>query len=71
MAPQRQHSPCVLDWPPVGLSGNVNPNHLSMFSLVVLSSKLLTLRLLCSSDFQFLHVYLEKKLSSEMHDVKT
>lgn len=47
MAPLRQHSPCVLDWPPVCLSGNVDPNQLSMFSLVVLSSRLLTLWLLC------------------------
>lgn len=39
----RQHSQCVLDKPSVCLSGNVDSNQLNMFSLVLLSSRLLTL----------------------------
>lgn len=35
MAPLRQHSPCVLGWPPVYLSGNVDSNQLNMFPLPV------------------------------------
>lgn len=43
IVPSRQRSPCVLDWPLVCLSGNVDSNQLNMFSLVGLNSRLLTL----------------------------
>lgn len=47
MAPLRQHSPCVLGWPPVYLSGNVDSIQLNMFPLVALSSRSPS----CFSDF--------------------
>lgn len=64
MAPLGQHSPCVVDWPPVCLSGNVDSNQLNVFSLVVLGSRLLSRWLFFTFWTLNLDIFLFKKTNS-------